>query len=186
MTHAWAPRNDEQRRWGSRFAGIDRVTGLPDRAAFEIELAEALSRTAGAQLTLVLVHVSGAATIRSRYGSAEADALLVRAARAIARRKRSGDFAARAGDDDFALVLADTSLEEGLMVARRIAHDAERANGRLGPDEVPLFLAFGAAECAGCEPGALVEAARPRGGATVAPVGAAPAEPPTSEGPSVA
>lgn len=161
MSQAFAPRLDSiGGGWLERSLATDRTTGLAGRSAFDEMLAEACAT--GAAVSVLILHVSGAATVRSRYGSGEADRLMSRAGAAVRAALRGSDFAARFDDDDIGVILPGAGLEDTLRIARRIAHDTERRNSRTAPNEPPVFFAFGAASGRGCNPVELADAADPR------------------------
>jgi diguanylate cyclase (GGDEF)-like protein len=85
--------------------------------------------------------------------------MIRRAATAVTRSVRGGDFAARVGGDDFGIVLADGDLELGRFIARRIAHEVERLNGSDWDALVPVALTFGVASGRNCGPAELFAAA---------------------------
>lgn len=187
MTQAFAPRLDALGgAWLERSLATDRTTGLAGRSAFDDALEAACASNAG--VSVVILHVSGAATVRSRYGSGEADRLMARASAVVRAAIRGSDVAARFDDDDIGVIFPGTDLEDALRVARRIAHETERRNSRMGPNEPPVFFAFGAASGRGCNPVELAQAADPRKANTApdAAVHLGTAAPPDDDGPSVA
>lgn len=187
MTQAFAPRLDARGGgWFERSMSADRATGLAGRIVFDDTLAEACAKDT--DVSVLILHVSGAATVRSRYGSADADRLMARAGAVVRSAVRGSDLAARFADDDIGVILPGASLEDALRIARRIAHDTERRNSRVGPNEPPVFFAFGAASGRGCNPVELAAAADPTK-ANLAPEAAGPPgsyPPPDEDGPSVA
>lgn len=90
-----------------RFAFIDPVTGLPNRAMLAMMLSRALSRAnvSGFRLALVWLNIDRFKDINDALGQAAGDSLL----RAVGERLRDAPFAtdlvARVGGDDFALLL---------------------------------------------------------------------------------
>ena len=188
MGHAEAPLLDNQGGWFERSMMSDPATGLASRAVFDTVLEEECGDDSEPVAVLIL-HVSGAATVRSRYGPSEADRLLSRAAAVIRVASRSWDLAARFDDDDLAIVCPGFELEDALRVGRRIAHETERRNAHHVQGDPPLFFAFGAASGSGQTSQALVEAADPRRANRVPEIAPSAFEVPEDdegEGPSVA
>jgi len=188
MAQAQSSQRETGSSWLERSLMTDRATGLPARAMFDDVLGR-VTAAAETSVAVLILHVSGAATIRSRYGAVEADQLLRRAGDVVRGAIRGWDLAARFDDDDLGVIMPGSDLADALRVARRIAHDTERRNSRTGPGEPPVFFAFGAAAGRGCSPAELYEAADPRR-ANIAPetspatVGYADAD--DDDGPSVA
>jgi diguanylate cyclase (GGDEF)-like protein len=87
----------------------DRLTGLPDRAAFAELLDRALggSERSGAQAAVLLVDLDGFERVNSSMGHAIGDELLVAVAERLRGCLRSVDTIARVGDDEFAILLPE-------------------------------------------------------------------------------
>ena len=184
-----AQRIDHQSGWFERSLRSDPATGLASRAVFDAVL-EAECANDTDPVAVLILHVSGAATIRSRYGAEEADRLLNRAAAVVRAVSRNWDLAARFDDDDLAVVFPGFELEDALRVGRRIAHETERRNGLYVRGDPPLFFAFGAASGVGHSAKELTEAADPRRANIVPEMSASQpmdgADEDEGEGPSVA
>lgn len=161
MSVAGAALHDSRGGWFERTMMSDPATGLASRAVFDAVLEEECEDETRPVAVLIL-HVSGAATIRSRYGVGESDRLMGRAAAVVRGATRSWDLAARFDDDDLAVVFPGFELEDALRVGRRIAHETERQNYGYSRGDPPLFFAFGAASGCGHRPSELTEAADPR------------------------
>jgi diguanylate cyclase (GGDEF)-like protein len=154
-------RRDTMVRWLEREARTDHLTGLHNRRAFDDCLREACdaARISGDPVTLVVVDIAGTRTVNDVHGHDTGDDMIRRAASAITRCVRGGDFAARVGGDDFGIVLADGDLELGRFIARRIAHEVERLNSGDWENQIPVSLTFGVASGRNCAPGELFSAA---------------------------
>jgi diguanylate cyclase (GGDEF)-like protein len=87
----------------------DRLTGLPDRAAFAELLDHALAQSerSGAQAAVLLVDLDGFERVNSRMGHAIGDELLVAVAERLRGCLRPVDTIARVGDDEFAILLPE-------------------------------------------------------------------------------
>lgn len=187
--HRTGRRKETMARWLEREASTDHLTGLYNRHAFDDRLAEtvAASRTDGTPVTVVTLDVVGTRMVNEAHGHDVGDAMIRRAAMGISRAIRGGDFAARVGGDDFAIILARADLNLGRLVARRIAHEIERMNGAEWDGEIPVTVTFGVATSVGAAPGELFAAAEQQ-------LRSGPARPPLMllrlrgepEGPSVA
>jgi diguanylate cyclase (GGDEF)-like protein len=110
-----------------RLADGDNVTPLPNRRRFIRELqrvaGEAVSE--GNPAALLYIDLDGLKAINDRYGRVAGDAVLNQVAATLSGLIRAGDFAARVGGDEFALILAgldhNSAIDTSERVARRIA-----------------------------------------------------------------
>ena len=97
----------------------DALTGLANRALFTSRLAETL--TVRRSVPVLLVNLDDFKAVNDSYGHEAGDQLLVETARRLQATLRRGDFAARVGADEFA-VLLDEATESGDLpiVAERL------------------------------------------------------------------
>jgi diguanylate cyclase (GGDEF)-like protein len=87
-----------------RAAHTDRLTGLPNRAAYDVELARRSRR--GERYALLLADLDGFKSVNDRFGHAAGDAVLAAVGGRLARLAGVGGFAARLGGDEFVLIAA--------------------------------------------------------------------------------
>jgi diguanylate cyclase (GGDEF)-like protein len=101
---------------------VDRVTGLPDRAAWEerLEAAIARARGTGEPVSLLLLDVDGFGAYNERFGRAGGDALLTALGRAWRRPLREDDLLARIGADEFGVLLPRCTPDDAEAVAERL------------------------------------------------------------------
>ena len=106
----------------------DRLTGLPNRAAFEELFPKAVSTSAdeGTELAVMCMDLDGFKEINDQYGHATGDEVL----KEIATRLRvatNGAFLARVGGDEFVLLSQSTggAEESGELAGRLIAASSE-------------------------------------------------------------
>lgn len=106
-----------------QLSNFDRLTGLPNRSLFEDRAAQILSRAPHLQrvVTVLVIRVGRFRQINDQYGRAGSDRVLMQVARYLSEALRPGDTAARLGDDEFGLLLADVnSVEDAIATADRI------------------------------------------------------------------
>jgi two-component system, cell cycle response regulator len=110
----------EERR---RMAMSDALTGAYNRRYFMSHLRRELKRTRriGSELALLVLDIDHFKHINDRHGHAAGDGVLVEFARRIQQHlPRESDWSARLGGEEFAVVLPDTNLAGGGVVAERI------------------------------------------------------------------
>ncbi|HEY8473974.1 MAG TPA: GGDEF domain-containing protein [Natronosporangium sp.] len=96
----------------------DPLTGLASREYLERYLAALAAR--GERAMVGVVDVDGLAAVNELHGRLSGDLVLQRVAGVVARVLRRGDFVARRGGDEFAVVLSEASAEHAAHVAQRI------------------------------------------------------------------
>lgn len=101
-------------------AHIDDLTGIPNRRMFDQDLKRGWRRMTreGKPLALIICDVDEFKTFNDERGHQAGDQCLIRVARAVAgAARRPGDYTARYGGDEFAVILLDTNLKGALRVA---------------------------------------------------------------------
>lgn len=153
----------------------DELTGLPNRRRLLEELGShvARARRTGWQGALLALDLDGLKAVNDSMGHAAGDRLIRRTAEKLQGRLRSSDFAARIGDDEFAVLMHNADVTS----ARIVAHTLVMAIACEDSDQVPCTTAsVGIALCDGPTTGeelmtrALValSAAKERGGSVFA------------------
>jgi diguanylate cyclase (GGDEF)-like protein len=102
---------------------VDPLSGLYNRRAFDeyVNRSVELSRAFGQPVCLLLVDLDGFKLINDTFGHPEGDSVLRRLSDAMARTfPRKSDFVARFGGDEFAVVLRETSLKDGMSLGERL------------------------------------------------------------------
>lgn len=104
-------------------AFTDPLTGLPNRRAFDLDLARESSRAQrhGRRLSLAIIDVDGLKRINDRHGHTAGDSHLRAVAHALRSSLRLEDVAYRIGGDEFAVILPDTSSEDAAFLRTRLA-----------------------------------------------------------------
>lgn len=100
----------------------DFLTGFHNRRYLQSRLREELARAQRGKLHLVclMIDVDHFKRINDQYGHLAGDAVLREVARRVDAEMRSSDTGARFGGDEFAIVLAQSSFEDGERVAQRV------------------------------------------------------------------
>src|SRR4051794_7224288 len=134
----------EEREQARRLAGVDRLTGLGNRRAFDNELELQLTRAhrRDTPVALLLADLDGFKSINDTHGHVSGDACLRRVAVAIAGEVRTPDACFRWGGDEFAVVLGEADLRGAEQVAERLAVAVPALCRRPDGDPVQITCAF--------------------------------------------
>jgi diguanylate cyclase (GGDEF)-like protein len=123
---------------------LDGLTELGNHRSFQEELARQLvhAERHGTSLCLLLIDVDDLKRVNDERGHAGGDALLVGVGRLAMTILRRSDRAFRVGGDEFAILLPQASVEDGLVVARRMLSGAVGGGDPTQPIE-PFSLSIG-------------------------------------------
>ena len=126
----------------ANLALVDDLTGVANRRRLLQRLAEqcALSQLSGEPFALLAIDLDGFKEINDGFGHAAGDDCLRRFARMAQTRLRPGDLLARAGGDEFCIVLPATTPREAAVIARRVLEVC-----RIG-DEIAITASIGVAQ----------------------------------------
>ncbi len=103
-------------------ANIDPLSGLANRRGFDGHVASL--RTDGVeQVAMLLFDIDNFKQVNDRYGHAAGDSVLRRVSDVLTANVRSGDFAVRFGGDEFALLLAGSSVRAAQSRSDAIAQE---------------------------------------------------------------
>lgn len=132
-----------QERVLTHLALSDPLTGLPNRRAWEQELAQRIATCGEEQVwCIALLDVDFFHEINDRLGHLEGDAALRRVADRLTRTVRRGGFVARLGGDEFAVLLPGVGESQASdvvdLIRRQTAEEADEQGQRL-----PLRLSAG-------------------------------------------
>jgi diguanylate cyclase (GGDEF)-like protein len=104
-------------------AFVDPLTGLPNRRAFDDDLAREASRVRrhGRVLSLAVLDVDGLKAQNDRYGHDAGDDHLRTVALVLRSALRNEDVAYRIGGDEFAVLLPDVDAPDAHFLRERLA-----------------------------------------------------------------
>jgi diguanylate cyclase (GGDEF)-like protein len=142
-------------------AATDALTGLPNRRALDLLLAQQLERSgsAGPPVSVLLMDVDHFKAINDRHGHSVGDDALRAFARRVRDLLREGEVCARYGGEEFVVVLPETALPLALEVAERVRAGVA-ATPLLKAPLLAVTVSIGAAQLRpGQKAGALLEAA---------------------------
>jgi diguanylate cyclase (GGDEF)-like protein len=125
-------------------ATCDSLTGVLNRGAFEEHLRAERARSLrnGRPYAVAIIDVDHFKLVNDEHGHAAGDAALVRLAALVRANTRAGDVFARVGGEEFALLLADTDLEQAAVLAEGLRGLVRRETAY---DPVPLAVSIGVA-----------------------------------------
>jgi diguanylate cyclase (GGDEF)-like protein len=139
---------ENARRYGEarKLAETDALTGLFNQRFFQETLRREVTRAHRYQrkLTLIVFDLDDFKSINDEVGHLAGDRVLAQAADRLRDAVRSVDVACRIGGDEFAVIMPESSAEDGEQLFRRV-HNSMRGT-TLGPDEQRLRLSGGIAE----------------------------------------
>jgi diguanylate cyclase (GGDEF)-like protein len=116
----WAHR--ARRMLTERRAAQDRLTGLPNRAAFHARTRHALAAAGAGDggATVLMLDLDGFKEVNDNLGHDAGDLLLIEVGRRLRGSVRDQDTVARLGGDEFAVLLTDTDPAAGELAASRL------------------------------------------------------------------
>jgi diguanylate cyclase len=113
-----------------REAHTDALSGVANRKAFDdkLKLLFGYHRRDGLSFALMLADLDRFKWINDTYGHQAGDRVIAQLGRLLAQLVREGDFVARFGGDEFAVLLPHCDAETAVKVANRIRSETTRAN----------------------------------------------------------
>lgn len=130
-----------------RLARTDGLTGLINRKAFEelanIELARAHRQ--GIHTTILLLDLDHFKRVNDTWGHPAGDAVLKNVAALVAKSIRQTDWAGRLGGEEFIILLPNTGVEGGLVVAEKVRTHIEAHPSHFETLEIKATVSIGMA-----------------------------------------
>ncbi len=130
---------------GDGATALDSLTGLYGRI-FAVEALKHMVAQEVAPLSIVLGDVDGLKMINDALGYRAGDEILTSVARVLRANCRAEDIVARWGDDEFLLILPNSSGDETQSVLKRLRNALEHE--RRGPAPATLTFGFATSETA--------------------------------------
>ena len=119
--------HDAQSRM-QQLALVDSLTGLANRTHLRDKLQHKLASAAGRPAALLCLNMDHFKRINDMFGHAAGDAVLRETARRLRKLVRASDVVARAGGDEFAVLLDDLAGEDdALRFGQRVVAELNRA-----------------------------------------------------------
>lgn len=127
---------------------IDSLTGVHSRYAYEERLAEEHQRWQrhGQPLSYTIFDIDRFKLINDQFGHEAGDRLLRAVAELLSRHKRTEDFLARVGGEEFVLLLPMTGLDAALAVANKLRESIESATFMHKGKREPITISSGVTE----------------------------------------
>jgi diguanylate cyclase (GGDEF)-like protein len=143
---------------------VDDLTGVANRRHLLARLSEecALSQRSGEPFALLAIDLDGFKEINDGFGHGAGDECLRLFTGAAQSRLRPGDMLARAGGDEFCIVLPATTSRGAAMIARRVLETCRESFVRWEGSEIPIAASIGVAQWSpvvGAHPERLIAAA---------------------------
>jgi len=139
---------DRLRNEVADLALMDDLTGVGNRRHLLQRLTEACARSerSNAPFALLVIDLDGFKAVNDTHGHAAGDACLQNFTLMTQTRLRPGDMLARTGGDEFCVVLPDSTVEEGAMIARRIIDVCRADAAACVGTEIPVAVSIGVAQ----------------------------------------
>lgn len=107
----------------------DQLTGVPNRRAFDRQLADRIAdfQKVSAPVSLIMIDIDFFKKFNDTHGHHAGDAVLKGVAKTIAKALREKDVVARFGGEEFGIVLPQTTIQEACPVVDRVRKAVESA-----------------------------------------------------------
>ncbi len=131
-----------------RMATLDRMTGLFVHHYFQERLIEEIKRSerTGTPLTLIMADLDHFKNVNDTYGHQQGDIILKGTASIIHQNIRSFDIASRYGGEEFAIILTETDLSTGEVIAERLRKKIEQSSYMSDDNEIKITISIGLAQ----------------------------------------
>ena len=129
----------------------DSLTGLLNHISFKLQLETEMSRSirSGSPLTFAMLDIDHFKRVNDNYGHPVGDRVIRSVATLLTKRLRKSDLIGRYGGEEFAVVMNDTALEEGIAVLEEIRKLFSHIVYSTGEEEFSCTISIGVATAAG-------------------------------------
>lgn len=131
----------------------DKLTGLPNRAAYDREIRDACEqqdlaegrerRSVDRQLCLAVCDIDNFKQINDNFGHLAGDRVLKLLSRELESRLRRSDFMARFGGEEFVILMPDTWIRDAVHVLDKLRRAAEQMPFHFKEQRVQITASFG-------------------------------------------
>ncbi len=128
--------------------GADSLTDIPNRRAFEDQLAGAveLNKRHGTPFSLLVIDIDHFKNVNDQFGHAAGDRILRGVAKILDKTRRASDFLARYGGEEFVILLPQTQIHRALQVPDRLRETVGNTRFRLENNSLAVTVSIGAGE----------------------------------------
>ena len=128
-----------------KMALTDSLTGIGNRATFDMSMKQAAARTQRSDIpfSLLMIDLDHFKWFNDNYGHQAGDNVLQQVARAISASARDADVCCRYGGEEFAVILPDTEAKNALILAKRIHKQIARVSRKLRQHRLPITVSIG-------------------------------------------
>ncbi len=132
---------------------LDPLTGVSNRRGFTDEVGRMLARAArnGSSTALVLIDLDRFKSVNDGWGHPTGDRLLKVLTDRMMGIIRAGDVLGRLGGDEFAVALAESRIDQALVLAERLRRAVAEAKIESGRGEVSFTVSIGVASLRGAQ-----------------------------------
>jgi len=119
---------NEQNKLLESLSMTDQLTDVPNRRSFDARMKHEwrIAMREKTPISILMMDIDNFKTYNDNYGHQQGDAVLQIVAKAIEKEaKRPGDFSARWGGEEFAVLLSNTNAKGALVVAETIRSSIE-------------------------------------------------------------
>lgn len=126
----------------------DALTGLLNRAQFDVAVSLETNRMSrsGKEACIVMMDIDYFKNINDQYGHPQGDIVLKEIAQIVKSNLRTIDVAARLGGEEFIIMLPETGLGGGFLVAEKLRQAIQEHVFHLETEDVRITASFGVTE----------------------------------------
>ena len=126
-------------------ASTDKLTGLHNRQAFDLLIAQAIKekKCTPVDLSMLMVDLDHFKNINDNWGHLVGDSILTQAAGRLKDNLRDVDSVCRWGGEEFLLLLRDCTVEDAVQMAEKLRTAFEKTAFPVGDITIPLTISIG-------------------------------------------